>query len=62
MGYTYTQFYGNADSKSFQKVEDVYQNDGKSVEKLECIGHVQKRMEAALRNLRREKKRIKRKR
>ena len=55
-GLYYTKYYGDGDSKSFQRVEDVYKNDGKLVEKLECIGHVQKRMGAALRNLRREKK------
>ena len=55
-GLYYTKYYGDGDSKSFQRVENVYENHGKLVEKLECIGHVQKRMGTALRNLRKEKK------
>ena len=50
----YTDFYGDGDSKSFPAVQNVY--DGKLVQKLECIGHVQKRMGTALRKLKKEKK------
>ena len=36
----YTKFYGDGDSKSYSNVCDVY--PGVKVEKLECVGHVQK--------------------
>ena len=38
----YTDFYGDGDSKSHQIIENVY--SGIKVQKLECIGHVQKRV------------------
>ena len=50
----YTEYYGDGDSKSFNKVKDVYQASGITVEKRECIGHVQKRVGTALRKLKRE--------
>ena len=36
-GLYYTKYYGDGDSKSFQRVENVYKDDQKLVEKLECI-------------------------
>ena len=38
----YTDFYGDGDSKSHPAVENIY--DDVKVKKLECIGHVQKRV------------------
>ncbi|GBM99922.1 hypothetical protein AVEN_248279-1 [Araneus ventricosus] len=35
----YSQYYGEGDSKGFEQVKNIYGNN--SVEKLECIGHVQ---------------------
>lgn len=49
----YTKFIGDGDTNSFKKVFDakVY-GDQHPVEKIECVGHVQKRMGTRLRNLR----------
>eukprot|EP00795_Rhopilema_esculentum_P007254 gene7254-12939_t len=55
-GICYTKFYGDGDSKGFHAVERIYEETGKPVEKLECIGHVQKRMGTALRKLKKETK------
>ena len=57
-GLYYTDFYGDGDSKSHPRVANVYQEVEKSVRKLECIGHVQKRMGAALRKLRKDRKSV----
>ena len=38
----YTEFYGDGDSKSFNTVKNTYA--GMKVKKLECVGHVQKRV------------------
>ena len=38
----YTTYYGDGDSKSFEAVKHTYPNV--VVKKLECIGHVQKRV------------------
>lgn len=54
----YNEYYGDGDSKSFNKVKDVYQASGITVEKRECIGHVQKRVATALRKLKRENPRL----
>ncbi|GBM25209.1 hypothetical protein AVEN_184621-1 [Araneus ventricosus] len=43
----YTEYYGDGDSKAFLKVKDIYGED--TVTKLECIGHVQKRVGSRLR-------------
>ncbi|XP_064470221.1 uncharacterized protein LOC135384970 [Ornithodoros turicata] len=48
-GIRYMDYYGDGDSKSFLRVEDIY--EGKEVRKLECIGHVQKRVGCRLRKL-----------
>lgn len=45
----YVEFYGDGDSKSHAAVKDMYGKD--SVQKLECIGHVQKRVGCRLRKL-----------
>lgn len=52
----YKEFLGDGDSKAYNQLvqENVYGDDHK-VEKLECVGHVQKRMGSRLRSL---KKRI----
>ena len=50
----YTELYGDGDSKSHEAVADTY-NDIK-VKKLQCVGHVQKRVGARLLSL---KKRVK---
>lgn len=50
----YTMFYGDGDSKSFSEVRDVYKDEGLTVEKKECIGHVQKRVGTALRKLKKD--------
>ena len=55
-GLHYTKYFGDGDSKSYQRVKNIYQDSGKNVEKFECIGHVQKRVGAALRKLRKDKK------
>ena len=44
----YTQFYRDEDSKSFSAVKET--NKASKVKKLECVGHVQKRVGCRLRN------------
>ncbi|GFV40183.1 uncharacterized protein TNCV_4462351 [Trichonephila clavipes] len=49
----YTKYLGDGDSKAFTSiVENKVYGDHCSVEKLECIGHVMKRMGTRLRRLR----------
>ncbi|GBM67591.1 hypothetical protein AVEN_120609-1, partial [Araneus ventricosus] len=50
----YSQYYGDGDSKGFEEVKNIYGNS--SVEKLECIGHVQKRVGGCLRKLKKNEK------
>ena len=50
----YTEFYRDRDSKSFLAVKETYK--GTKIKKLECVGHVQKRMGCRLRNLKRNVK------
>lgn len=45
----YTEYYGDGDSKGYLSVQHVYGNN--SVSKLECIGHIQKRVGTRLRKL-----------
>ena len=52
----YTEYFGDGDSKGFSAVEKTYIDKGVTVVKKECIGHVQKRMGAALRKLKKDKK------
>ena len=40
----YTEFYGDGDSKSHPAVKDIYIYPNITVEKLECVGHAQKRV------------------
>ena len=49
-GLRYVGYYGDGDSKSFQKVENIY--PGITVKKYECLGHYQKRVGNRLRKLR----------
>ncbi|GFT50922.1 uncharacterized protein TNCV_1195231 [Trichonephila clavipes] len=50
----YTEYYGDGDSKGFLQVKDIYGEN--SVTKLECIGHIQKRVGSRLRKLKRTPK------
>ena len=50
----YTEFYGDGDSKGFNTVRETY--TGIHVKKLECVGHVQKRVGCRLRNLKKREK------
>ncbi|GBO26455.1 hypothetical protein AVEN_114447-1, partial [Araneus ventricosus] len=50
----YTEYYGDGDSKAFLKVKDIYGED--TVTKLECIGHVQKRVGSRLRKFKKKPK------
>lgn len=56
----YVKYLGDGDSKAFSKVCDakIY-GEGIQVEKLECIGHMQKRMGSRLRSLRNDLKKKK---
>ncbi|GFX75506.1 uncharacterized protein TNCV_522281 [Trichonephila clavipes] len=51
----YTEYYGVGDSKGFLQVKDIYGEN--SVTKLECIGHIQKRVGSRLRKLKKEHQR-----
>ena len=46
----YTEYFGDGDSKGYNEVENIY-NNNVHVEKKECVGHVQKRIGTALREL-----------
>ena len=52
-GLSYVGYLGDGDSKSFKNLSEavspIYQ--GKQIEKLECVGHIQKRMGRKLNNL-----------
>lgn len=48
-GLQYSDYYGDGDSKGYLSVKNIYGKD--SVQKLECIGHVQKRVGSRLRKL-----------
>lgn len=50
----YTDYYGDGDSKAFESVKDIYGLN--TVTKLECIGHVQKRVGSRLRKLKKTTK------
>ncbi|GFU03481.1 uncharacterized protein TNCV_2257121 [Trichonephila clavipes] len=50
----YTEYYGDGDSKGFLQVKDIYGEN--SVTKLECIGHIQKRVGSRLRKLKKNTK------
>lgn len=50
----YTEYYGDGDSKAYNAVKDMYGAD--SVNKLECIGHIQKRVGTHLQTLKKSVK------
>ena len=52
----FAEYYGDGDSKGFNKGENTYVDRGLKVVKKECVGHVQKRVGTALRKLKKEKK------
>lgn len=52
----YTEYYGDGDSKGYASVKDIYGEN--TVVKLECIGHVQKRVGSRLRKLKKTKKEL----
>lgn len=53
-GLRITEYYGDGDSKSFASVKGTY--EGITVKKMECVGHVQKRVGCRLRNLKKRNK------
>ena len=53
-GLRYNQYLGDGDSNSYPSIKKIY--DGIDVEKLECVGHVQKRVGNRLRNLKKNVK------
>ena len=55
-GLRYTKFLGDGDSKSYDTIKSIY--PGITTEKLECVGHVQKRVGTRLRNLKKTEKNI----
>lgn len=55
-GVRYDKYLGDGDSKGFKKVVESKPYGDMEIEKLECIGHVQKRMGSQLRRLRKEYK------
>ena len=54
----YTEYFGDADSKGFNKVENTYRDQGVTITKKECVEHVQKRVQLELHcvNLKRKKR------
>lgn len=50
-GLRYTQYLGDGDSSSFKKVKEMKPYEDVDIEKLECVGHVQKRVGSRLRKL-----------
>lgn len=56
----YTQYLGDGDSKGFMAVRDLKPNGPEcKITKLECLGHIQKRMDTRLRNIKKENKHVK---
>ncbi|GFX05550.1 uncharacterized protein TNCV_3434541 [Trichonephila clavipes] len=55
----YTQYLGDGDSKGFLTIKEAKVYGDTEVEKLECVGHVQKRMGTRLRNILKMSKGIK---
>lgn len=58
-GLQYVKYLGDGDSSSFKKVVDSAPYAGETIEKLECVGHIQKRVGARLRRLKQERKGLK---
>lgn len=57
-GVRYVKYLGNGDSKGFASVVESAPYGTAKIDKLECIGHIQKRMGSRLRKLRSENKNI----
>ena len=55
----YTKYLGDGDSSSFKKVVECRPYGDKKIEKLECVGHVQKRCGTRLRRLKNANKGLK---
>ena len=56
-GLLYTSLYCDGDSKSHDRVKDTYKEKySKEVKRLQCVGHVQKRLGTALRKLKKNVK------
>ncbi|GFS71808.1 uncharacterized protein TNCV_3714981 [Trichonephila clavipes] len=55
----YTQYLGDGDSKGFLTIKEAKVYGDTEVEKLECVGHVQKRIGTRLRNILKMSKGIK---
>ena len=47
----YINYFGDGDSKAFSDIQKQNPYDGKEITKLECVGHIQKRVGARLRKL-----------
>ena len=47
----YTNFLGDSDSKAFKQLQEDKVYGEKTIKKLECVGHIQKRMGSRLRSL-----------
>lgn len=54
----YTGFVGDGDTNTYKKVSDSKPYGNKNIDKLECVGHVQKRVGTRLRNLKKCTKEI----
>ena len=52
----YTKYLGDGDSSSFKTVSESKPYEDVDIEKLECVGHIQKRVGTRLRNLRKDYK------
>jgi hypothetical protein len=52
----YTKYLGDGDSSSFKTVSENKPYEDVDIEKLECVGHIQKRVGTRLRNLRKDYK------
>ena len=55
-GLQYIKFYGDGDSKSYPAVKFTY--PGVKVKKLECVGHIQKRVGTHLRTFKKNMKNL----
>ncbi|GFV57022.1 uncharacterized protein TNCV_2931451 [Trichonephila clavipes] len=50
-GLRYTKFWGDGDSRAYKAVNEMQPYGDTGIEKLECVGYVEKRMETRLRAL-----------
>ncbi|GFY21311.1 uncharacterized protein TNCV_3993551 [Trichonephila clavipes] len=58
-GLQYTKFLGDGDARAYKAVNEMQPYGDTSIEKLECVGYVKKRMGTRLRNLKLKMKRKK---